>query len=58
MALEVVVVNLNVSASSRRLAIMGGTHILASEGLKRVARLDNSKTFGVALDDILVLVML
>lgn len=58
MALEVVVVNLNMSVFLRWLAIMGATHILASEGLQRIARLDNSKTFGVALDDILVLVVL
>jgi hypothetical protein len=38
--------------------LIEGTHILASECLCRVARLDDCKAFGVTLDDIVVLVML
>jgi hypothetical protein len=36
----------------------GETHVLASEGFQRISRLNDSKAFGIALDEILVLVML
>jgi len=58
MALEVVVVNLYMSACLQSIDRVAHTHVLASEGLERVARLDSSKTFRVALNDILILVVL
>jgi len=58
MALEVVVVNLYMSACLQSINRVAHTHVLASEGLQRIARLNNSKTFGITLNDILVLVVL
>jgi hypothetical protein len=57
MALEVVVVDLDMSVPLL-FEVIGESHILASEGFCWVARLDHCKAFGIASDDIVVLVVL
>jgi hypothetical protein len=57
MALEVVVVDLDMSVPLLS-EVIGESHILAFEGFCWVARLDHCKAFGIASDDIVVLVVL
>jgi hypothetical protein len=57
MAFEVVVVDLDMSVSLQPEAA-GEPHVLASEGFCWVARLNDCKTFGIASNDIVVLVVL
>jgi hypothetical protein len=57
MAFEVVVVDLNMSVSLQSQA-SGEPHVLASEGFRWIARLNDCETFGIASNDIVVLVVL